>query len=92
MTAARIRRLERRARARRTASPPSAAVLADVIDRARRTLAGEVLPAADWTHAPPSVAAHRARLLAWLESKPDDPTTDPIGGDAGDNGPAARRP
>jgi len=46
---------------------PDAALMASVIDKARRTLAGERAERADWSHVGPIVKAHRERLLKWAE-------------------------
>jgi hypothetical protein len=64
----RITRLERhsRARARRAVWTPGAALMASVIDKARRALAGEPAEPADWSHVAPDVKAHRERLLEWV--------------------------
>jgi hypothetical protein len=67
-TQSRITRLERhkRAKARRAVWTPDAALLASVIDKARRALAGETATPADWSHVAPDVKAHRERLLEWV--------------------------
>ena len=70
-------RLERIARvaARRAGGLPTtterAALLACVLAKAERALAGECLQPADWTNAPQAVAAHRERLLEWVRTKRD---------------------
>lgn len=60
----RLRRLE--ATAQGTIDIDRPALLASVIAKLDRVLAGEGLPPADWTNAPPEVVAHRDRLLSKL--------------------------
>lgn len=65
----RTKRLERLARAMLCPGvwTPDATLMASVIDKARRTLAGEPAEPADWSHVAPDVKAHRERLLKWVE-------------------------
>ena len=70
-TQGRLTRLEghSRARARPAVWTPDAALLASVIDKARRDLAGEPAAPADWSHVAPDVKAHRERLLEWVATR-----------------------
>ena len=68
-TKTQLKRLERLAP--RAVWTPSAALLASVMAKAEHVLAGGAAEPADWTQARPDVAAHRERLLEWVERQHD---------------------
>lgn len=71
-TAQRLKRLERMtATARPMTNERRAVLYAQVLAKAS---AGAPMPAADWSHVDAATAAHRERLLRWIDGKSNSST------------------
>lgn len=75
-TAQRLKRLERMTATARPMTPARrAALYAQVVAKLEEASAGAPMPAADWSHVDAPAAAHRARLLRWIDAKSNSNST-----------------